>query len=670
MILGTGMANHVTRTETRDMPALELRAQFVPATIDEERRTIQISWTTGARVLRGFFEPYYEELSLDPKHVRMERLNGGAPLLDAHNADSTRSVLGVVESAALEKKRGLAIVRFDTGAEAEDLWRKVRTGIVRNVSVGYRVYKMVKVEGGEVKTPIMRAEDWEPYELSMVPIGADAGATTRSGQSTNQCEFEETIMAQDTNETPAGAQPGKTERAALPAVPVVDIEQVRAAERERIAGIQRVGSALERSAEEIEKAIANGISLADYRAIAQDDFAKRKHIAIERNPHIVAGEDQRDKWFRGAESWLLIRSSKMSLAQEAAKATGWQLDANPGPFRGMRLLDLARQCLERGGIRTDGMTQQEVAERALSQRSNGGYAATGDFPILLENVTNKSLQIGYVTTPDTWSRFCTQGTLSDFRPHGRYRQGALGVLSKVGEGGEFKNKPIPDGEKESLTAGTRGDIIGISRHTIVNDDMGAFVDLATNFGRSAKLTVEVDAYALLALNGGLGPNMRDGNPLFHASRNNITTGAALSAAALDLDRIAMGVQRDPSGNEVIDLSPAILVVSKSLGGQARVINDSVYDPDSSANKAQMKANIAGKMFSDIIDTARISGTRRYLFANPMFAPVIEVAFVDGKSDPTMMMREAWRTDGIEWKVFIDYAVGAIDTRGAVTNAGA
>jgi phage head maturation protease len=664
------MANNVTRTETRDMPALEFRAQFVPGTIDEERRTVQIVWTTGARVLRGFFDQYYEELSLDPKHVRMNRLNGGAPLLDSHNSDSLRSVIGVVESATLEKKRGVAMVRFDSGAEAAEVWRKVREGIVRNVSVGYRVYKMVRVQEEEGKTPIMRAEDWEPYELSMVPIGADAGATTRSGQSTNQCEFEETIMAQDTNETPAGAQPGKTERAALPAVSFVDIEQVRAAERERIAGIQRVGSALERSADEIEKAIANGTSLSDYRAAAQDDFAKRKHIAIERNPHIVAGEAQRDKWLRGAESWLLIRSGLGKAAREAAKQTGWQIDENPGEFRGASLSELARQCLENSGVRTRGMTPQEIVGAALSQRSNSGYAATGDFPILLENITNKSLLTGYIVTPDSWSRFCKQGTLADFKPHGRYRQGSFGALSKVGENGEFKSKAIPDGQKESLTADTRGDIIGITRKTIVNDDLGVFTDLGMQLGRAAKLSVEVDVYALLALNGGLGPNMRDGNPLFHASRGNITTGAALSAAALDLDRVAMGVQKDPSGNEIYDLSPTILVISKSLGGQARTINDSPFDPDNIANKAQNRINVAAKMFTDIVDTARITGNRRYLFADPMAAPVIEVAFLYGKNEPTMEMKEGWRVDGAEWRIYIDYAVGAIDAVGAITNAGA
>src|SRR5690349_1310717 len=93
------------------LPALNLRAEFEPASLNREARTVDLVWTTGARVLRGFWDRYWEELSLDPKHVRMERLNSGAPLLADHIA-STQTTIGVVEAASLQKKRGVATVRF------------------------------------------------------------------------------------------------------------------------------------------------------------------------------------------------------------------------------------------------------------------------------------------------------------------------------------------------------------------------------------------------------------------------------------------------------------------------------------------------------------------------------------------------------------------------------
>jgi phage major head subunit gpT-like protein len=203
----------------------------------------------------------------------------------------------------------------------------------------------------------------------------------------------------------------------------------------------------------------------------------------------------------------------------------------------------------------------------------------------------------------------------------------------------------------------------------VNDDMGALTGVASDLGRAAKMSIELDFYALLALNAGLGPNMSDGVTLFHANHKNITTGAALSAANLDLDRVAMASQTDVSGNEILDLKPNTLLVPVSLGGQARVINDSAYDPDTVANKSQMKPNIAGKMFRDIVDTARMTGTRRYLFADKDVAPTFEVAFLDGNQQPQLESQMGFDTDGVRWRVVFDYVVGAIDFRGAITNAG-
>jgi len=63
----------------RDLPPLLLRAAVRPETVDAEARTAAIIWSTGARILPGFWESYYENLSLDPDHVRMDRLNDGPP---------------------------------------------------------------------------------------------------------------------------------------------------------------------------------------------------------------------------------------------------------------------------------------------------------------------------------------------------------------------------------------------------------------------------------------------------------------------------------------------------------------------------------------------------------------------------------------------------------------
>lgn len=370
-------------------------------------------------------------------------------------------------------------------------------------------------------------------------------------------------------------------------------------------------------------------------------------------PRIEIVQDERDKFRAAAVNAIMARAGQDPKGEIRA-----QLSANP--YRGHKLMDMARACLERAGVSITGMDQMQIVAAAFTQ-------GTSDFPVILENTMHKSLQQAYALTPDTWSRFCATGTVGDFRAHNRYRLGSFGNLDPVNELGEYVNKTIPDGEKGQITADTKGNIINISRKSIINDDLSAFVGLAAMLGRAARRTVEADVYALLALNSGLGPVMNDGNTLFHASHNNITTSAAISMAALDLDRVAMASQLDVSGNDYLDLRPDVLLVPLSLGGTARSINEAQYDPDT-ANKLQ-KPNIVNGLFRDIVDTPRIAGNRRYLFADKEVAPVIEVAFLDGRMEPYLETQDGFDVDGARTKVRHDYGVAGTDWRGAVTNAG-
>lgn len=380
------------------------------------------------------------------------------------------------------------------------------------------------------------------------------------------------------------------------------------------------------------------------------------HLGAQAQPvaagHVVTVEDETDKQRAAAVSAILVRAGVADAKMRADNAGN--------PVRGHKLLDFARASLARAGLRADGMDQMQIVAMAFTQ-------GTSDFPILLENAMHKALQSAYALAPDTWSRFCAIGSVSDFRAHSRYRVGSLGNLDALTELGEYKSKTIPDGEKGSITAATKGNIINVSRQAIVNDDLGAFIGLADMLGRAAKRTVEADVYALLALNSGLGPTMGDGSTLFHANHGNIGTGAAITVASIDADRVKMASQKDVSGNDYLDLRPAVLLVPIGLGGTARVINDAQYDPDT-ANKLQRPNTVRG-LFRDVVDTPRLTGTRQYMFADPSEAPVIEVAFLDGNQEPFLEQQAGWTVDGTQFKGRLDFGVGAIDYRGAVTNAG-
>ena len=187
---------------------IQLRSGAV-SSIDAKTRTFELTWTTGASVRRGGFwsDPYNEELSLAPEAVRMGRLNGGAPLLNSHEQWDLRGVIGVVEKAWLTPTDGRASVRMSQRADVEPLWSDVRDKIIRNVSVGYLVhqYEDVTERGAKLKT--FRAVDWEPTELSLVPVGADAGAGVRSDSAMKStCLIDIRSHAEILSERPAPAE--------------------------------------------------------------------------------------------------------------------------------------------------------------------------------------------------------------------------------------------------------------------------------------------------------------------------------------------------------------------------------------------------------------------------------------------------------------------------------
>lgn len=676
---------------------LKTRAAFEPATFDEKRGTVDVVWTTGARGKRNSWSqgPYYEELEVSEKAVDLSRMNNGASVLDAHDQYSgVRAVLGVVERAWISGKEGRATVRFSDREDVKPIKADVQNGILRHVSVGYSVQKYEKVEETD-GVPVYRATRWMPAEISLVPVAFDDGAVVRERTESEFYEVdlstaeEKRTMAIETTAA-TDAAPAKP-AAPIPAAVAAAEDATRAAEtraadlatrteRERASGIRALVRRAKLTDEFADELVTKGAALDAARTAILDKLAAADEaVKTEQHVRVEVGEDATDKFRTGAEAWLLTKAMVTDTVRAAQKNPAVSeifkdVAFDPGEFRGMTMLDLARESLERRGMKTRGLDKRRVVEMAMATRDSGGMNSTSDFAVVLENTLHKTLLASYVTTPDTWSRFCTVRSASDFRAQNLYRNGSFGVLDSLNEHGELKNKAIPDGEKRSFLIGTKGNIIALSRQAIVNDDMGAFTDLASRFGRAARLSIEVDVYALLGQNSGLGPAFADTKPLFDAAHSNISTAGALGVAQLDSDRILMASQKDPSGNEILDLRPAVLVVPIGLGGQARVINVAVYDTDAvggagTSNKFQMPNRVAG-LFREIVDSPRITGTRRYVFADPNIAPVLAVAFLDGQQLPYLESDLGWRVDGIEWKLRLDYGVAAIDWRGAVTNAGA
>ncbi|MGE0705218.1 MAG: hypothetical protein AB7P22_14910, partial [Vicinamibacterales bacterium] len=497
---------------------LPLQTRLAPITsVDEKRRTAELVWTTGARVKRFDWERgkhYLEELSLDPRHVRLGRLNGGgAPLLNAHSRYTLGDVLGVVEkdSARLAGGRGTATTRFSQREDVEPFFRDVKDKIIVNVSCGYAVYRMEQLPPDDESDglPVYRAIDWEPMELSLVPIGADAGAGVRAEEMkrTYPCAIvnhKEANMSEQQDLTAAGD------------------ESVRpsAAEQRRVRTIRELCRANAIQGEQLDKLLDGELTVAEVRQRILDIKASETERTPIRSGHTadiyvtdradgVGGDPRRNHIIEG----LVARMGGPAPSEPARQ------------FAGMRMLDIARACLEMRGIRTSMMRSSEIARRAMSH-------SLSDFPALLSESGNRALRAAYQAHMSGITKVFRKGTVPDFRTKNILMLSEGPQLLHVQPGGEITSGSMSE-TKETYALATYGRILGLTRAAIINDDTRAFDQLPALAGQAAAELTAKTLTTMLHSN----PTLSTGNggaAVFSTTNGNIVTGTG-SGAVINVD---------------------------------------------------------------------------------------------------------------------------------------
>ena len=652
-----------------DGPALHRAAEVIPLErkTEDEARRVRVSFSSeSANVLRArlFEDPWYERLGHDPEEVDMSRLENGGAVLWGHDGHSRESHVGTVERAWIEDGKSYADIRLSNRDSVADLWRDINDGIVKNTSVGYRVMERVLTKRGEGGPDEYRVTRWQPFEISFVPVPADSSVGVgRSGDS--PANFTITDLPEQSNPEEVSEMTDKTEvqeRAAPAAEAVAPEKQETAtrqashddaikAERARVAEVTELARKHDMDDAFVQECITRGYDAKEAglkilaRKAEDQERSGAAHVSGRHGAQIEVTRDERETTRELASEYLVARAG-LGQAKE------------DNPFKGQTLEGVAREVLERAGVSTRGMGRESLFRTAITH-------STGDFPNIFENALHKSVQAGAEAADPTWSRFCSTSTLSDFRPHLRYRSGSFSDLLPVLENGEYKDGTIGDAEREVIQAVRKGRILNISREMLINDDMSVFSGVARRLGQAAARTLDKDVFAMFASNG---PTMGDGNPLFHATHGNIAGDpAAPTVVAFDKARSQMARQQDPDNNDFLDIRPSIWLGPIELLGAAQVVNDAQFDPDAN-NKLQRPNKVRG-LVADLVGTPRLSGDAWYLLASPTVEPVFEVGFLNGIQTPQLEMEESFRSDGMAWRIRYEYGVAAVGYRGVIRNAG-
>jgi len=142
--------------------------------------------------------------------------------------------------------------------------------------------------------------------------------------------------------------------------------------------------------------------------------------------------------------------------------------------------------------------------------------------------------------------------------------------------------------------------------------------------------------------------MADKQPLFSKAHHNVADKKMpFNVQALSQARVAMATQQ--LGGVTLNITPAFLIVPVALEGQAKVLMASETDLD----QPNARVPNAVRGLAQVIADPRldlVSPTTWYLTANPTQFDVLEVAYLEGNSQPTLEEQAAWVTDGISYKV--------------------
>ena len=639
------------------------------SSIDQEARTIEVVWSTGAAVRRwdwNKWRAFNEVLDMDAASIRMDRLNSGAPVLNTHQQSELEDQIGVVEKAWLSNGEGRAVVRISRRADVEPIWQDISDGIVRNISVGYVVHSYQVVESPDgTGTPEYRAIDWEPTEISLVPVPADAGAGVRGERPAGIQSFPVQYIEQETRaEPPQNVAPAASTTPLSEPETRMDPKEIEAlqvaarqAEADRQSAIRKLCSHYPSLGSEMERSMLDDMAcdIHEARSRVLDKLAKADAAAPGSGHHLRTIADEGETRREAMASAVMHRAGQLKDLPESARE-----------YRGLTLSEMARVSLQKQGMDTRGMAASEVT-RELFNPQNRSLMATSDFSVALSNAVGRVLRRAYETAPRSFSAWARQGRLSDFRPATRVAVSGSLKLEKVNEHGEFKRGAMTD-SGEQIQLATYAKSIGITRHTIINDDLDVFGRIPQMYAQAAVAMESSLVYSILTGN----PTMGDGIALFHANHANLAgTGAAISVASLGAARGAMRVQKDPGSAEPLNLQPRFLIVPAALETVAQQFISQNYLAAKNADYNPFAGSL------DLIVEPRLdaaSATSWYLAADPALIDTVEYAYLDGAEGLQIETRDGFSSgsdiQGIEVLAYEDFAAKAIDHRGLHKQPGA
>lgn len=654
--------------------------------VKKEERRVTVSFSSEQAYTRWYG---VEILQHEADSIDLSRLNNIGVSLYNHNRDY---VLGKIENARLDvnDKRTYCDIVFDNDEAADLVFQKVSSGTLKGVSVGYRVDCWEEIAAGKTSSngrftgPAFVATKWTPYEVSIVSIPADDSVgvgrnfeesnpyirniskkeNEREEQMKNLClrfglDYDALTASGMTEEQIRGIVTNleRNAQALTPApavtapAPPAETERSASDEKQRTLFIDNICKEFNVDDTARREFIDKDFGVDQVReAVLKRMSEKMKPVpSAGTTDNFRMGESEPDKIREAASDGLLLRAGvKVAKPCEGARE-----------FRNMSLRDLAIECEIREG---------RSGSHKLSTDDLFGRALTPDSQLasIYTTSVNKSMAVAYQEAKPTYEAWVGVGSNRDFKSVTHYQLSEAGNLDEMSQTSEFKKDQITD-NGVSKRIKTFGKSFGFTRQALINDDLSVLTKVPMFYTMAARRNRNQQVYKIL---GDTTLNIYDGTALFTSGHGNLAgTGATITTASLAAAKAAMRKQKGLRSKAFLNVTPSFLIVGSDLELTAAQLLRSTADPSSTNSGV---ANIYANSMSLIVDSEldQYDSNAWYLAASPNEVETIEITYLNGNEMPTLQSRVGFEFLGIEWNIFDDFGVTALDYRGLYKNANA
>lgn len=590
--------------------------------VNEKERTVTFTFMTEAPC-DNWETP--EICLCKEENVDLQRFqNGVMPCLFNHNRDV---VIGNVQSIDFVDGKVKATVAIDTDEESEKYYKKILSGSLKGVSVGYRRINTVllpkgkEYNGRSYEKNMYITDKWQPYEVSIVSCPADP-----------DCGVGRDLTIEGDKE--------------MDKENIIDVEKATAeavkAERERTLDIHELCKKFDVSDEKERGYIENDkITVNDVRKDILDEMAK-KQVATD----IHIGEDDKEKFEKKAVDSMLLR---YGVINETEAVDGAE------QYRGLAAHEIMKECMFNAGMSEKEIRRKgkvEAVESMLGERAMGSE----QFFSVIDGFANKVLLKGYTEQKSLFRNFVSKGSNPDFKPVNKYIIGLDGepVLMPA-ESGEFKYQDMSD---TAVATGiqTYGKGISFTREIFINDDIGTVARVIQKQAAGFERLHDRMFFEILTKS----------KTLFSAANKNVVaTNKDISIKAYDEMYTLMAKQMDNEERGYVGVFPKFLLAGlDNRLEHATLLHSTAQPGQANPGVVNVMQNVMQLFVSPYIE-----GKEYYAIADPSEMEGIEYTTLNGIDRPQSRKVLSTNHLGIDYQFWQDFGFTVLNHRAFVKNAG-